>query len=255
VRRRWLVVFVALGCGPADDATLGAETDATTAPPPTSSTASGPTSTGQRWEQTLGCGLWLDCLDEQERDALMDEFGPEGTCWQGNARLVEECDAMCTQGREDDCDDPVEDTGPVPDFPADVDECSLQVLAPGAQSWVIAGDGAGVLPHEIGSILERNCSCHVTDPQELMPLTPLYEGAIRFTTHEEFHADWMGSPVHAEVEQRTFVMLSMPPLYFCGDGDYGSSVHSPDFEIFAAWLAAAAPDAATWAELRPDDLP
>ena len=247
--------MVALGCSVSDDPAADTDTDAT-ADPTLSTSSAGPSTTGQRWEQTLGCELWLECLDPDEREALLPEYGPTGTCWQGKARLVEECDAMCNAGRDADCDPTMDsDSGPGPDVPADVEECALQTLAPGAVSWVVTGDGADVLPTEIGEILERNCSCHVTELEEFGPLTPLYEGALRFTTHAEFHATWQGSPAFVLVDERTFDTLSMPPLYYCGDGDYGSSVHSPDFEIFAAWLEAEAPDAALWAELRPDDLP
>ncbi len=254
MRRLLLAACVAAGCQTAGSPAEDTDTDpGTTAPVTTSSTTSTST-TGARFEQTLACESWLACLDDNDRESLVEEYGADGSCWRGNASLVEECDAVCVDGFREDCRDPSEDTT-TPDLPPDVEECSLEALAPAATSWVVAGEDEGVLPAEIGTILEQYCSCHATELDQFPPLTPLYEGDIRFVTHEDFHANFEGNPSYVLVKERTIDTLSMPPLYFCGDGDFGSSVHSPDFEIFDAWLSADAPDAPTWVEIRPKDLP
>ena len=46
----------------------------------------------------------------------------------------------------------------------------------------------------------------------------------------------------------------MPPVYYCGDAEFGS-IHSPEYEILDAWIRADAPDGETWLEERPEDLP
>ena len=247
----------------AEDGDGDTDTDTDTA---TESTGGGPGTTGgstpdesgggtaMPWEQTAACAAWLECVPLSRLVDLEPVYGPTGTCWQSTASMVESCDTVCVGGFNEDCDGPPPDddddptmgntTGP------ELEECSFEALAPDATSWVEAGEEEGMIPSEIGVILESYCSCHLTEVEEFDVLTPLYYGTLRFHTLEEFQSSFGGAPTHREVKRRVFDTLSMPPLYYCGDGDYGSSVHTPDYEVFEAWLLADAPDAPSWAEMQ-----
>lgn len=211
-------------------------------------------STGQPWEQTGACNAWLKCVPLSRLAELEVDYGPTGVCWQTSPGMVESCDVECIEGYNEDCDGPPPTTndpstsdgttGPV------YEECSFEELAPQAERWLEAGEEEALIPSEIGVILDDYCSCHLADVEEFDVLTPMYYGNLRFHTLEEFHSPWQGQPTYVKVRQRVFNDMSMPPLYYCGDGDYGSSIHSPEYELFEEWLMAGAPDAPTWSEMK-----
>lgn len=243
--------------GDTDTDTEG-ETEETSGPQRTSESTTGnpnPGSTGQPWEQTGACNAWLQCVPLSRLADLEEVYGPTGSCWQTSPGMVESCDAECIDGYNEDCEGPPPTTndpstsddgttGPV------YEECSFEELAPDAERWIEAGEEEGLIPAEVGVIIEDYCSCHLAEPEEFNVLTPMYYGNLRFHTLEELQSPWQGQPTYVKVRQRVFGDLSMPPLYYCGDGDYGSSIHSPEYELFEAWLLAGAPDAPTWAEMR-----
>ncbi len=244
------------GCVPSD-ATEDPDTDGSSSGVPGTTTVTSTTSTtsgGRQFDQTLGCMMWLDCLDPTARAALNPEYGPQGSCWTQNVSTVEMCDATCVQGLGNDCEPPDDDDSASDTTGPPVEECALDVLAPSARSWVEAGDDAEVIPTEIGAILEDNCSCHVAELESFDRLTPLYYGNVRFHTFAQMQSSFEGQPTYVEVGIRALDELNMPPVYFCGDAEFGS-IHSPDYEILQAWIEAEAPDGAQWLEQRPEDLP
>ncbi|MGH1345520.1 MAG: hypothetical protein ACRBN8_28405 [Nannocystales bacterium] len=252
------VTLFVLGCDPssaADDT----DTDTDTGSPATTAsitTGGGPsTTTGNSFDQTLACQSWLECLDGQTQEQLSSQYGPGGTCWTQTVSIVEMCDADCVAGYNASCiggsptSDTNDDTTGEP-----IDECALHELAPGAESWVEAGDEATLIPTEIGTLIERVCSCHVADLDAFVPDAPLYYGNARFFTQEQMHSNFEGAQMYVEVGIRALDEQNMPPVYFCGEGEYGS-LHEDEYAILQAWIEAEAPDGAAWLEERPDDLP
>jgi hypothetical protein len=253
------VALLVTACDPASstndtDTDVGGTTEVgggTTGPPDDT------TGSGNIFDQTLACQTWLDCLDANTAEQLSGQYGPNGSCWAQTASIVEMCDADCVQGYNAECvgggshgsgnDD---STGPAPD----IDECSLELLAPGADSVVEAGDEAALIPTEIGTVLERVCSCHVADLKAFVPDAPLYYGNARFFTYAQMHAFFEGAPMYVEVGIRALDELNMPPTYYCGEGEYGS-LNADEYEILRAWVEAEAPDGADWLRVRPEGLP
>ncbi len=255
---RWLAgaLVLLLGCDPpSDGAEAQTQTDgstsvgSTTSDPTTTTTGSG---AGGDFDQTLACQTWLACLDPATAAQLDAQYGPGGSCWTQTASVVEMCDADCVQGYHAVCggDASDDDTGD----PTATDACALEVLAPGAVSWVEAGDDAARIPTEIGAVLERACSCHVADLDAFIGEAPLYYGNARFFTYAQMQAVFEGAPMYVEVGVRALEELNMPPTYFCGEGEYGS-LRADAYAILQAWIAADAPDGAQWLRVRPDDLP
>ena len=244
------------GCDPA--ASSGeTDTDAgsTTEPMGTTSGPGTTSSSGTTFEQTLACQTWLECLDANTQAQLSGQYGPGGSCWTQSASIVEMCDADCVQGYNAECvggshsGGEGDSTGDAP-----IDECALDELAPGAESWVEAGDTEAVIPTEIGILLDRVCSCHLAEPEAFVEDAPLYYGNARFYTYDQMHAWFEGAPMYVEVGIRALEELNMPPVYYCGEAEHGS-LHTDEFEILQAWIEAEAPDGATWLQERPDDLP
>ncbi len=259
--RRFGGVTVALlvcGCDP------GSTTQDTDTDPSTETSASAvgtgtgvdpSTTTGNTFEQTLACQTWLDCLDAQTQDQLSAQYGPGGTCWTQTVSIVEMCDADCVSGYNASClgGTPTSDTHDSTTGEP-FEECSLQQLAPGAASWVEAGDDATSIPTEIGTLIERVCSCHVAELDAFVPDAPLYYGNARFYTFAQMHSNFEGAPMYVEVGVRALDEQNMPPVYFCGEGEYGS-LHEDEYAILQAWIEADAPDGAGWLEQRPVGLP
>lgn len=253
----WIAAsLLVLGCDPgasaADTDTDGSSSTSTT----TNTTSPVSTTGGTSFEQTAACAAWLDCLEPATQEQLAGQYGPQGTCWTQTAAIVEMCDADCVQGYNAECvggshggdsnDD--DTTGEV------TDECTLETLAPGAESWVEAGDEPALIPTEIGALLERVCSCHVADLDAFVPDAPLYYGNARFFTQAQMHAWFEGAPMYVEVGIRALDEQNMPPVYYCGEGEHGS-LHTDEFDILQAWITAEAPDGAQWLKVRPADLP
>lgn len=252
------VALLVIGCDPASaSGDTDTDTDAatTTGVDPSTTSVDPSTTTGNSFDQTVACQSWLDCLDASTQEQLSSQYGPGGTCWTQTASIVEMCDADCVAGYNASClgGSPTSDTNDGTTGEP-VDECALDELAPGAESWVEAGDDATVIPSEIGTLIERVCSCHVADLDAFVPDAPLYYGNARFYTFDQMHSNFEGAPMYVEVGIRALDEQNMPPVYFCGDGEYGS-LHEDEYAILQAWIEAEAPDGADWLEARPEDLP
>lgn len=207
------------------------------------STSTAADSSGEPLAQTPACADYLECL-AQDEPALVPmaelEYGPGGTCWSDPATAAQ-CDATCMAETEARCL-----TGSGDGTGADVLTCSIEGLLPGASSPVQVGDGAGVLPRDVGALLERNCGCHYVDSGLLPPEVPAYLGAMPMATWQDFHTPFMGTLTYLRVQQRAVVELGMPPPFFCDPLDVGS-LSADDHALLQAWLSAGAPDAAGWA--------
>jgi len=166
-------------------------------------------------------------------------YGPDSPCW-NDATSASTCATDCETGLEACMVGGGDGTG------EDPPPCSLPVVAPGAESPVEMGERAGAIPTEIGIIFEDYCGCHLVDDNaDLVPLTPEYNGTIRFTTWDEVQAPFQGQPTYREIEVRSITQLSMPPVYHCDTLDFGS-LSADAYEVLADWLAAGAPDGASW---------
>ena len=253
------VTLLVLGCDPGSasdtDTDTTGETESPTTAVVTTTGVDPSTTTGNSFDQTLACQTWLECLDAQTQEQLSSQYGPGGTCWTQTASIVEMCDADCVTGYNASClgGSPTSDTNDGTTGEP-IDECALDELAPGAESWVEAGDDATLIPTEIGTLIERVCSCHVAELEAFVPDAPLYYGNARFFTFEQMHSGFEGAPMYVEVGIRALDEQNMPPVYFCGDGEYGS-LHVDEYAILQAWIEAEAPDGAGWLEQRPEDLP
>ncbi|MCX4247223.1 hypothetical protein [Paraliomyxa miuraensis] len=220
-----------LGGGTTEDTSTGSSSSSSAAPDSSGGTT-----------QTPACADYLACLAGVEPERLPEaeaEYGPAGSCWSDSATAAA-CDAMCIDELEARC--PVETGGGTGE---ELLTCSIEALAPGFDSPVVAGDGAEVLPPSIGLVLENNCGCHYLDPEQVDPEVPTYFGAMPMATWQDFHSTFMGTVVHERVRQRAVVELSMPPPFYCDALDFGS-LSAEDYALLGAWLEASAPDAAAW---------
>ena len=253
----WLAAVLVLGCDTTSSASeTDTDTEASTTSGPTTGPGDGTTgSPGGVFDQTLACQTCLDCLDPDTRDQLAPQYGPGGSCWTQTVARVEMCDADCVAGYNAECvggshsGGEGESSGGEP-----IETCALDVLAPSAESWVEAGDEAALIPAEIGTLLDRVCSCHVADLDAFVEDAPLYYGNARFFTFEQMHAPFEGAPMYVEVGIRALEELNMPPVYYCGEAEHGA-LQDDAYAILQAWIAAEAPDGAQWLRLRPDGLP
>lgn len=214
----------------------------TSSGPGSSSTAMADGSTDGGIDQAPVCAQWLACLERSDPDAAADQqttYGEQGTCWFSGPTAAQTCTAACSDNLAD-CESGTTTGGIEYD-------CSLDNVAPGVRSPVEVGEDEGMLPAEIGLIVELYCGCHLVDDNaDLVPLTPEYNGEIRLRTWDDFHAGFEGQPTWRHVQERSIEEQNMPPVYHCGTYDFGS-IHAMDYELLSAWLDAAAPDAPTWA--------
>ena len=100
------------------------------------------------------------------------------------------------------------------------------------------------MPESIGLVLDDYCGCHVVPAERLASDIPAYFGPFAMSTWDDFHDSFRGQPGYLLVQERVRG-LSMPPVYHCGSGPYGS-FDEVDFVLFDAWLTAGAPDSAHW---------
>jgi hypothetical protein len=130
--------------------------------------------------------------------------------------------------------------------------CDLSDIAPDAPNPVQVGTGAEQIPPNIGSALTRNCGCHYAEgPYEGAPTLVGYPptGPLDMITWAGFQQEQMfalcdSDVAHECVRERLDHALPMPPTS-CVLED-GSRISDDDFELLDAWLAAGAPDGATW---------
>ncbi|MBL4687874.1 MAG: hypothetical protein JKY37_25010 [Nannocystaceae bacterium] len=123
--------------------------------------------------------------------------------------------------------------------------CGLEDVAPGVDSPVVMGDEAGVIPTQIGTIINNNCGCHLTTETLVMgapsasPPPPAGTGTD-FATLAGIQANM--DTVLARVDTD---VNAMPPTYFCDLQDV-QALTQADSDALTSWLEMGAPDGATW---------
>lgn len=135
--------------------------------------------------------------------------------------------------------------------------CGLADLDPSADldAAIDEGDAAGQIPTIVGDVLLRNCGCHYTDmvPPGLVDYSSHHQ---ELTTWAHFHENFMGTfpqnyetmPTYLAVEQRVVFHnpLPMPSVGCTVDGDPSHRISDEDLAVMSEWLAAGAPDGASW---------
>lgn len=245
---------IALAIGAACGSSGGSATD-TDAEADGSSTADGVTlasytsgpDQSEPGDQSPECAEYMMCIEGVDPGSVAaagERYGAAGSCWAADQVEADDCTQQCLDGVDRLCGG---SDGDSTGGPAGPPPCSLDALAPDADSWVVGGDDPEALPVEVAEALERNCGCHLAELEAFETNTPLYYGSLRLSTWADFQANFRGRPVHVEVRERVIDSLSMPPIYFCGDEAHGS-LTTEDFALFEAWLDAGAPDAPAWAD-------
>ena len=150
---------------------------------------------------------------------------------------------------DDDDDDDVAETGDDDDDDDDDDGtvlCGIDDVTMGVASPVEAGDEAGLIPTEIGRVIDENCGCHlVSDNADLIENVPGYAGMFSFNTLDEIQADFNGAPAYEHLQARVVDSPTMPPVYYCTERDVAGLLQA-DFDLLEDWLSQGAPDGATW---------
>lgn len=148
---------------------------------------------------------------------------------------------------------PTTDTGVMPPVPK---SCALADIDPRADPAAVidAGDGEGQIPTGVGEALLRNCGCHYTDD--------VPRGYVDYKSNDQpmatladFHADFTGTfpvdfermPAYVAVEERVVHSNPLPmPPFGCGVEGEPGKITAADFQLLADWLAAGAPDGASF---------
>lgn len=124
------------------------------------------------------------------------------------------------------------------------------MVDPDAESPVVSGDDAGVIPSSIGTALEENCGCHYTDSASA-PYFP-YSGGTQLQTLENFtgpyaggNSTYMGMPAWMAVQDRVITQGTMPTVGVCETED-GGTMTAEDFALFEAWFDQEVPDGASF---------
>lgn len=155
------------------------------------------------------------------------------------------------------CPEETEPVPPSPTFP-NAKPCSLAVIDPMVDpaTAIDAGDGEGQIPPVIAEVLLNNCGCHYNENM----LSPMdYVDYISDNQPMSTWADFQGLfggtfpslheelPAYVAIEQRVSCAepLPMPPLGCSVEGEDGT-ITQADLDVLAAWLAAGAPDGATY---------
>jgi hypothetical protein len=137
--------------------------------------------------------------------------------------------------------------------------CSLEAVHDGPNPTTMpdAGDGVGQIPTAIGELLLRNCGCHFTNDVVPGLYVDYKSNDAPMNTLADFHALFNGTfpqgyemmPMYLAVEQRVVHANPLPmPPFGCGveDGEPGQRITTADLELMTDWLAAAAPDGASF---------
>lgn len=129
--------------------------------------------------------------------------------------------------------------------------CALSVVDPDAESPVVSGDGAGVIPSSIGTALEENCGCHYTDTVSDTMLYFPYSGGTQLQTLENFTDDYAGAnstyagmAAWMSVQDRVITQATMPTAV-C-ETEEGGIMSAADFALFEAWFEQGVPDGASF---------
>lgn len=146
------------------------------------------------------------------------------------------------------------DTGPVVPPPK---SCALAVIDPTAdvEAAVDEGDGPDQIPTVVGDVLVRNCGCHYTDNVQVGQYVDYKSNKQPLATLADFHGNFMGTfpqgyadmPTYLAVEQRVVFHHPLPmPSLGCGVVGEPGLISADDLTTLTEWLAAAAPDGASW---------
>lgn len=144
-----------------------------------------------------------------------------------------------------------ETTGGETDSGGEPVSCALSVVDPEAESPVVAGDDAGVIPSSIGTALENNCGCHYTDSVSDPMLYFPYSGGTQLQTLDNFTGNYAGAnstyagmPAWLAVQDRVIIQANMPTAICETEG--GGTMSAEDFALFEAWFEQEAPDGASF---------
>ncbi len=144
-----------------------------------------------------------------------------------------------TEGETDSGSDPV--------------SCALSEVDPTAQSPVVSGDDASVIPSSIGTALEANCGCHYTDEtSDVLVYGGAYVGETKLDTLANFTDDYAGAntnytgmPAWMAVQDRVITQANMPTIGIC-ETEEGGTMTAADFALFEAWFEQEVPDGASF---------
>lgn len=146
------------------------------------------------------------------------------------------------------------DSGPIP--PSEPRLCSLDALDPSVDPSTVLdyGDGEGQIPTAIGEALLRNCGCHYSN--DLPPgYVDYMSEAQPMHTLADFHDTFKGIfpmgfselPAYEAMEERVVHHNPLPmPPHGCDVEGEDVLITMDDLALFTEWLAAAAPDGASW---------
>lgn len=149
---------------------------------------------------------------------------------------------------------PTSDSGPPP--PSEPRPCSLDTFDPTVDPATVLdyGDGEGQIPTAIGEALLRNCGCHYAD--DLPPgYVDYMSNAQPMGTLADFHDGFKGifpmgfseMPAYEAVEERVVNHNPLPmPPHGCDVEGEDVLITMDDLALLTEWLAAAAPDGASW---------
>lgn len=137
--------------------------------------------------------------------------------------------------------------------------CALATIDPDVDPTMVidAGDGVGQIPTVVGDVLLRNCGCHY-NTNTLMPGSGYIDylsDAQPMATWADFHVNFTGTfpvgyeemPAYLAIERRVVCSdpLPMPP-FGCGAQDEDAMIGAADLALLTDWLAADAPDGASY---------
>lgn len=149
---------------------------------------------------------------------------------------------------------PMSETGVMPPVPK---SCALEVMDPSADPAAVidAGDAVGQIPTSVGDALLRNCGCHYTDDVPIGRYVDYISNNQPMSTLADFHGNFMGTfpvdfermPTYEAVEERVVFSNPLPmPPFGCGvEGEPGRILEA-DLQLLTDWLAAGAPDGASF---------
>jgi hypothetical protein len=150
------------------------------------------------------------------------------------------------------------DTLPPADVPPlEPKSCALAVIDPAADPAAVidAGDGVDQIPTSVGEALLRNCGCHYTDDVPIGLYVDYVSNDQPLSTLADFHGNFMGTfpmgfermPAYEAVEERVVYSNPLPmPPFGCGVEGEPGRISAADLELFTDWLAAGAPDGASF---------
>lgn len=126
--------------------------------------------------------------------------------------------------------------------------CSIADVVTAGEEAIDAGDAAGQIPTEIGTVLDQNCGCHYGTAVAMGYIVYPETSMLDMANLAGFMADVNGVPAVDKVLERldhAAPTLHMPPIGFCSTED-GDPMPPADYDLLKAWLEAGVPDGATW---------